>query len=178
MTLENNVQSIPNTLTIDPGDNTGWAYWDLSLNPVVGSFSYEKEYKKLGKTLQIYSLAETFGNMIRDNLRDGLRIKQVVIEEVSIWEKSLTSMAAAKRGDLFKLAMVIGSYVYRCGLFNLPVKLVKPGDWKGQLPDDAVARRVQQITGIEYANPHIYSAVGIGLNEIGIFKNMGVVRGA
>lgn len=177
MTLENDVKSITGTLTIDPGDNTGWAYWDNSLNPVVGSFSYDKTLK--GKPLQIQNLAAMFETMLTNEFyRKGLKIEQVVIEEVSIWEKSLTSMASAKRGDLFKLAMVIGAYIDRCGAFYLPVKLVKPNDWKGQLPDYAVARRVQQITGNEYANPHIYSAVGIGLNEIGIFKNMGVIRGA
>ena len=170
-------KNIAGTLTIDPGDHTGWAYWDLSLRPVVGSFTYASEFKKLGKPWQIYSLAENFGNMIRDNYADGLRIKQVVIEEVSVWENSLKSMAAAKRGDLFKLAMVIGGYIHRCGMLNLPVKLVKPNDWKGQLPDDAVARRVTAINGQQYPNPHIYSAVGIGLNEAGIFKDMGVKSG-
>ena len=166
--------AIPGTLTVDPGDVTGWARWGITLQPEVGSFTYDSEFKKKGRIAQIYNLSENFADVIRKNVQHGLRINQVVIEEVSIWEKSLVSMTAAKRGDLFKLSMVIGAYICKCGQMNLPVKLVKPNDWKGQLPDDAVARRVTMINHVQYPNPHIYSAVGIGLNETGIFKYMGV----
>lgn len=169
--------AIPGTVTLDPGDNTGWARWGTGLNPLTGSFTYGKVFRKAQRVEQIFSLGQNFESMIKTLRENGHTVDLVVIEEVQVWSGSLNSMAAATRGDLFKLSMVIGTYLCKCGQMNIPVKLVKPNEWKGQLPDDAVARRVNQITGNEYPNPHIYSAVGIGLNEMDIFKTMGVKRG-
>lgn len=165
---------IPGVLTIDPGDYTGWAYWLDNLSPIVGSFHYEHKLKS--RIPQIQNLGIQFSALLNSLYLKDYLVEKVIIEEVSIWEKSLTSMASATRGNLFKLSMVVGDYVCRAGQHGVPVKLIKPVDWKGQLTDRAVASRIHLITGNEYHNSHIYSAVGIGLNEIGIFKNMGTKR--
>lgn len=164
-----------NTFTIDPGDNTGWAYWNGTDKPISGSFTFPNGIKD--RTEQISALAYTFHKLILVTLTSGKKIEEIVIEEVALWEGSLNSMTSAKRGTLFKLAYTVGAYIDRAGMNNIPVKLVKPQSWKGQLDDEAVLLRVQLITGIECSNFHQSSAIGIGLNEAGIFKDFKIIGG-
>ena len=85
----------------------------------------------------------------------------VVIEGVEVWmgEKSLT---AGARGNLSKLAYLVGALVHVCIVENVEWIIVTPSQWKAQLPKDAMQRRVRQALGVSYRE-HEYDAVAMGL---------------
>lgn len=48
------------------------------------------------------------------------------------------------QNDLIKLAVMVGRYADRATACGFRVKLVKPREWKGQLPKDVCWRRVRE----------------------------------
>lgn len=48
------------------------------------------------------------------------------------------------QNDLIKLAVMVGRYADRATFFGFRVTLVKPREWKGQLPKDVCWRRVRE----------------------------------
>lgn len=152
--------------TGDPGDTTGLAFWEGTLYPKYESFHWPSRYKNIIDQI----------NWMSDNLFGLLDFhapKLMIFEQVQFWEGSLNSVTSAKRGNLFKLAYLLGSYIRVCKVLDIQVKLILSQDWKGQMDDDAVAARVRLINGQCYPNPHVCDAVGMGLNEVGLFKRLG-----
>ena len=99
----------------------------------------------------------------------------VVMEAPELWEGSALSYAAATnktRGEpssLFKLMYLVGLLGDRAMKITkrCPV-LMAPADWKGQLPKDAVLKRISRAWPKQYPDwrkiaDHMGDAIGMGL---------------
>ncbi len=81
----------------------------------------------------------------------------------------------AKKGDLVKLAHMTGWLACLCNEAQVPeFTRVRVCDWRGQLPDELVEKRVRKAIGSETADQlgiksHAWDAVGIGLYLRGKF---------
>jgi hypothetical protein len=156
-----------NLLTVDPGDTTGLAFWEGTENPWTYSFHFPSKIRD--KIEQLNWMTMQFEEIIKHKSPE-----RIIIEEVQFWAGSLTSITAAKRRDLFKLSYLIGGYINCCHHQWIDkIQLVLSQDWKGQMNDAAVASRVYLLNGRRYPNPHVCDAVGMGLNEVGLFKYLG-----
>lgn len=149
-------------LTIDPGlKNTGWALWhDLQKPPRAAerpAFSGVHKVLAPSWTHALDSQTTWLNNLLVQR-RFGL----VVIEWVEMWG-TIRSEATAKKGTLFQLAALIGAMFYVAWdvTHSEPV-LVLAREWKGQLKNPALKRRVKRALGKTYRD-HEADAVGIGL---------------
>lgn len=150
-------------LTIDPGFNTGYAYWEKTLKPVVGSYKVPNRYKKETIECKMVLLFREFEIVLRTF--DPIKC---IIESVENWD-SLKSNTASKRGDLAKLAYLVGGYSEICRKNGVLFELISARKWKGNLPNKVVEKRVTYVNGETYPNDHIACAVGIGLHKMGAF---------
>jgi len=76
------------------------------------------------------------------------------------------------QNDLIKLAVLVGRYVDRATACGFQVRLVKPREWKGQLPKDVCWRRVREtLDSFELDNMekvlksrahNMHDAIGLG----------------
>jgi hypothetical protein len=103
----------------------------------------------------------------------------VVIEEPQAYRHTPTPPQA-----LIRLAEVVGQYQEMARRAGAEVKLVKPRQWKGQLPKDICNKRVVEqltceeralaypsLTAIARGKRHnVIDAIGIGLWELGRFR--------
>lgn len=97
-------------------------------------------------------------------LLEALTPDVVALEVPELWQTAV-SQSSASSGDLFKLC-------YLCGCFGEIVRqfcrrspiLVRPSEWKGQLPKDVVIRRIKIIYPLLTATSHDADAIGIGLH--------------
>lgn len=146
-------------LTVDPGEHTGWAYWSGTNKPLTGQI-------RPAKTRELEpGLIHHWGEF--KALLASCRPCTVIIEGVEIWEGSLVSMTSAKRGNLFKLAYLVGGYTQIANSKNIEVEIIPARRWKGQLTKDAVRSRVKRFNGQLYRTDHITDAVGIGVAIMG-----------
>lgn len=112
-------------------------------------------------------------NYIADRFRQLLlqfSVSLVIIEWPEFWGQSGRSYAASATGDLLWNACLIGTFIRTCNERHLySIQLIPAAKWKGQLTKDAVAKRVQKITGAKFPN-HACDAVGLGLYAQGHFE--------
>jgi len=146
---------LDDALTVDPGFDTGWAYWIGLPTPVTGFFSAPKVSDT---AVKIGALADNFRKILA-----AKNPRRVFIEDQWFSEFSLNSMTSVKSGAFKKLTWVVGGYIVVCSEFNIVPELIAPIRWKGNMNDAAVRARVKLITGDEFSNSHICDAVGIGL---------------
>ena len=76
------------------------------------------------------------------------------------------------QNDLINLAVMVGRYVDRATACGFRVRLVKPREWKGQLPKDVCWQRVREtLTPLELSNVekvpksrahNMHDAIGLG----------------
>jgi len=144
------------TLTVDPGLNTGVAYWDGGRQP---------EWIKVERTTtsDLDELADKFDLIFIRN-----EILKVTIENVSLWAGSLKSLTAVKSGALFTLARLIGRYEQVCANYDVATDLVDPRKWKGQLTNEALRGWIRDKIDLDIENEHVLCAVGIGLFKMGV----------
>ena len=143
-------------LTIDPGIRTcGYAYWynlsDTKLPDCSGIWR-----QKTGTDWKI----AVRGQWLEFKLFIQKPIDLVVIETPSVWG-SAKSHASAVKGDLFKMAHMIGGFHYMCAMWEIDIELITPRDWKGQLPKRVVEARLIKQYGQKFRD-HECDAVGIG----------------
>lgn len=162
---------INHCITVDPGlGQTSIAQWKSTLHP--------KAYQ-LFDTIpdedipdRLYCMSKQFKELIC-LLNEAYTINIAYIEDVHLWSGSLTSMAAAKRDDLFVLAMLVGHYSMVCGELGISVFLLSPSAWKGTLNKQQVAYRVSRRSCLEYKtktgklDDHTTDAVGMGYSLMG-----------
>lgn len=164
-------QFLKKTLCIDVGDHTGYAFWDKPrVNPEThGQFSLSK-HGLLHE--DIAEMTGLFEEMVDDHVDEYECIDLCIIEGVEIWEGSLRSQTSAKRGNLFKLAYLVGSYSSICLQRKIPFRIVPARAWKGQMKNEMVCMRVERITGIHLKKSyqHEIDAIGIGLSTMGYFE--------
>lgn len=132
-----------NFVTIDPGDHTGVCLWNA------------------GNLREFYTIGDCLKNP--EKAFGVLYNRHVIFEEVELWSGSSVSFASASRGDLFKLAYLIGAYVNTVQHSGGHAYLVSPRRWKGQLNYKQLRHILDKKFSITVNTDHEASAVGIGL---------------
>jgi hypothetical protein len=150
---------VKSVLTIDPGLHTG-----LAIHNQAGIVTTVFSVAKTAKTPED-KISHLVGEMKRHIVIGVLEFlpSLVIIEGVQVWQ-SAGSLASAARGNLFLLAYIVGAYysLLSCEL-GIRTIIIEPTKWKGQLTEDALREWVFRATGTKYDNPHILSAVGLGV---------------
>ena len=163
-------KGLEKVLTIDPGMwRTRLAFWPTLANDkavwhpektcLLQTDKNDHWVKKSdGIISQLWQFFVTLGRY---------NIDLAIIEMPGLWMDSEVSMAAAAKGDLFKLAVLIGrieeaikDYEADTGVI---VTHVSPQMWKGQLPKRLVKKRISWALHKEYPDD-VEDAVGIGLS--------------
>jgi hypothetical protein len=153
-------------LSVDPGlSGTGWVLWDSSDRPVKAGILTPRAAEPLFDRCRY--IAQNLYKIQFKN-QDFL----LVCEYPRVFDSAI-GQAVARRGDLVKLAVLVGVIAGRCrssSFVPMPVN-----EWKGTLPKPVVERRVQAILGVNRcrklgAKSHIYDALGIGLHFQGRFN--------
>ena len=94
-------------------------------------------------------------------------VEYVVIEFVELWGDSARSMQAAKKGDLFRLAYLVGALGEATyALCDRRAVIATPTLWKGDMPKPVMKRRVRRALHRRYKE-HEYDAVAMGLRIMG-----------
>lgn len=81
---------------------------------------------------------------------------------------SAKALAVMGRGDLVKLAFLVGYIASRVG-GTMPILLIPVRDWKGQLPKHVIEHHVRRILGRKRTKDLVrddWDAIGIGLYMI------------
>lgn len=151
-------RALDNVLTIDPGVNTGWAYWRKGKPFVTGVFRVKRVKRVQSQPEMITYLCEQLRSIVYSL---QMKIDRVYIEAVYFADTHI-SQTAARSGSLTLLAMIIGAYIASLTLYQYPVELVQPRTWKGQLTDKAIVARVMRRLGRTY-RVHEREAVALGL---------------
>lgn len=161
MTIQGKVKKKDRLMSIDPSiNNLGLAIWDLSLNKLLmhtlvhplkdaRNDEYDKTYSML---MQLKQWRETCG------------VNRVICEVPDHW--AVAGFEARETGSMVKLAFVCGS-IYSMRFELDEMKVVKPKEWKGQLPKKVVANRLQEDylkVGIDMTklNENVMDAIAIG----------------
>jgi hypothetical protein len=102
-------------------------------------------------------------------IRQGKPAGDCIIEIPQVY---LGQQQKGDQNDLINLAVTVGRYVDRATACGFRVKLVKPREWKGQLPKDVCWQRVREtLTSSELANMekvpksrahNMHDAIGLG----------------
>lgn len=98
-------------------------------------------------------------------LLDASQVNEVLIEFPEMWGGSATSLTAGLKGDLIKLATVVGGLTTAAHWRGVRVHYITPAQWKGQLTKEHVTDRVVRAWGQEMRKVpnHAMDAVGMGL---------------
>jgi len=156
-------------LSVDPGDNTAWAYWRNTFSPEVGQITLNKN-----ECTGLYSQFQYMWNHF-DLVLTSKKPNMCVIEGVEVYAGSLKSYVASKKTkfqdvpSLFKLAYLIGGYMNICDNHCVKFEIVSYRKWAAQLSETAIKVQVKHIMNKNYSTIHKYCAVGIGLNYLGKF---------
>lgn len=153
------IKWLDNTITIDPGWNTGVAKWHDTKVPEL--ITLTTRYKDGSAFTKLRDMLNRFDFQATGWRVDG--IKTMYIEGVQYFTGSKVGMAAAGRGDLSYLAYLVGGYVQIAmfhGINVLPP--LNPSTWKGQLTLKAIQNLVHRVNNIHCPNEHTYHAVAMG----------------
>ena len=162
-------EKFENMLTVDPGDNTGWAFWNKATFPEVGQLV--NTALSLPVEAQLPKMWDQF-----DLLLTTKKPAFVIMEGVEVYAGSLKSRTASQKRSgqkipsLFKLAFLIGGYCNVCDIHNIRFKIMNFSEWGGQMPPAAVNAQVKRINGKEYKTQHITDAVAMGFSIQGRIK--------
>lgn len=147
-------------ISIDPSiNNVGIAIWELPnglmmhrlLHPKVNA--RESEYDKSLSILdQIKEWIKAYG------------VNRMILEVPAHW--AVAGFEARETGSIAKLCLVVGLiYSLKHDLDEL--RIVKPHEWKGQLPKEVMVNRLKEGyvpigIDLEKINPNVADAIGIG----------------
>jgi len=150
-------------LTIDPGDNIGWAFFSPRGLIESGNMKVKGETlpeKTLSAADEIYDLAiKEFFDCV----------EEVYIESVGLWGNTQRSQVSASTGKIFSVAYIVGALIHCLGL-EIPIEnihLIDPRKWKGNMNKDITSRRVERALGYKVKNEHECDSIGIGLSLMG-----------
>ena len=150
-------QFIHNFLAIDPGVNTGWAYWgeDDRLDPrYTGVFHAPKAEMGLEQRLkEMYSQFQRLVEWCKP-------LNFVIIEGTEDWGTAQSRVSSAS-GALQLLSYLVGGYAALSPAFIIRM----PREWKGGLNKKALELRIERALGNGVRFPeHTREAVGLGLS--------------
>lgn len=151
---------MPVDMYIDPGlEGTGWATFVNN--------SYE-DSGVIHSGLQWQQKVNIITNCVK-NIAHTHDVLDITCEWPGLWSGSAVSQASAAKGDLFKLAYLIGSIAKMWDDRNgRPLRLISPQEWKGQLPKEVVMRRVHVLLPNVKLSNHMADAIGMGLAAQGL----------
>ncbi len=165
-------------ITVDPGWNTAITLYKHKVPQQLLLIKLMPNEKKERTTEKVRMLGETFESTLfrlHQQYSTDVFNLQIRIEGVGLWGDNMRSLTAAKRGDLFNLSYLVGAYVKSSYSFTNDVDLLDVRKWKGQIPNNVLAKRVnlflfQNNLGTHRLrkNEHIHSAVGMAMSEFGI----------
>ena len=151
-------------MTVDTGFSTGWAIWKNTQRPITGQITLPRQ--------RISKIEDRLAYMFQkfDELLTAYRPTEIIIEGVELWGNSVKSQTSGVRGDLFKLAYLVGGYISIAERHGLQYGILNFKDWGGQLSPEAVQLWVKRVLNKSYKTQHITDAVAMGLSYFGQFK--------
>lgn len=147
-------------LSIDPGlAGTGWAVWNKT-----------GRLKKHGVLTPKASAVSKKAFLARElcNIAQVEKVVEAWIEYPAKFGGVKGNMVA-NRGDLVKLAELVGYIEAALNMLDITVEPIPVMKWKGQLPKDIVIKRILRILPDCKAKSHDWDAIGIGLYKLGRF---------
>jgi len=157
------IPQIANCVTIDVGKNTGLSFWDGTFFPSTETVTYKGKIKG-NESKYIEYMTDSVYDLLRASIKTNYDFIQ--IEGVEVWETSSKSMASATRGDLIRLAYLVGAYILVAQKFTRKVIVKTAPEWKSQLSKEATVARVKRINGLTYENEHVTDAVAMGFANV------------
>lgn len=150
-------------VTVDPGlTGTGWAVWDKNWELIDhGVIKAKSNLTPQQDRKQILSS--------RLHTQIAIFSPEIMYIEYPAKFSSVKGDMVAGRGDLVKLAQLVGyfhAYFNAKGLRTLDVTV---NEWKGQMPKEAVMRRIKRLLPKVRPHSHDYDAIGLGLYLKGVF---------
>lgn len=151
-------------IAIDPGKATGFAAFDASdpLEPWEGV-----DRLKVAGVCTLEECLDLIENYTP--LRQSRPAGDCIIEQPQIYPGQHQK---GDQNDLIQLAVMVGRYVDRATACGFRVTLVKPCEWKGQLPKDVCWDRVREtltpyeLTRMEKLSKsrahNMHDAIGLG----------------
>jgi len=156
---------VTNVLFVDPGvSGTGLATFDRipSTHPQILQYKVLKAKASLDWTEKCDSIWNNFETYLMER-----PLRLIVMEFPALWSGSGLSYASAETGDLFKLTYIIGGFGRIAQHGYVPIALVSPQEWKGNLPKTVIEQRVLKHypdTFPENKVPnHACDSIGMGL---------------
>lgn len=160
-------------VAIDPGKVTGVAEFSGSTRPPSSRDANQREGDLVRATVcdeeQCLIFIENATPLRFLNRHDLSLHGDCIIEVPQIYPGQ---QQKGDQNDLIKLAVMVGRYADRATACGFRVKLVKPREWKGQLPKDVCWRRVREtLTTLELDNieklsksraHNMHDAIGLG----------------
>lgn len=147
-------------ISIDPSiNNVGVAVWELPNTLLM----YKLVHPKVGCRNNEYDKSLSILNQIKEWIQ-AYAINRMILEVPAHW--AVGGFEARETGSIAKLMLVVGLlYSLKNELEEL--KIVKPHEWKGQLPKDVMENRLRDDylaidVDLSKLNPNIVDAIGIG----------------
>jgi len=167
--------SVANSLlAIDPGlQGTGLAFWydQQCLAPDWVRVVRNHGVKNKDWVVRAHRLVEE----VLSTLSEEVRVNSVACELMEMHGSARAQMMW-KAGDFQRTLVFIGMLVGRLRheMLTQEFKLVKPSEWKGQMPKSVAERRIRKKLGDKVCRrlkiqSHAWDAVGIGLWAKGVF---------
>lgn len=129
--------------TVDPGVTTAIVIWDH------GSHIYSNIAKG-----DLHVIAGNFARILNYH-----KVQKVIIEAMDVRTSSAVSLCAGVKGDLSKLAYIIGALQY----VSKNITMVTYAQWAGQLTYKQLRNILRIKFKFDAKNDHIAAAYGIGL---------------
>lgn len=158
-------------VSLDPGQRTGVAVWSEEARarrvPPISAALWTGGLGSVATTWE--QRCQALSGRLENYLR-GTNVSRVYCEMPAFFEGEKGHAAAAK-GDVVKLAFLVGVYAGICHGQRVGFSVVPVRDWKGQLPKTVVIERIKRKLGKGCGLYHgdQWDAVGIGLYVKGYF---------
>jgi hypothetical protein len=147
-------------MSIDPSiNNVGMAIWELPN----GLMMYKLLHPKVNARNNEYDKSLS----ILDQLKEWIQtysVNRMILEIPEHW--AVAGFEARENGSIAKLMLVVG-LIYSLKPTLDELRIVKPREWKGQLPKQVMENRLRDdylAIDIDLAalNPNVVDAIGIG----------------
>ena len=148
-------------LTIDPGVEFGWAFFDTFQAPKPLAFGVFTPTKGKPWDIRCWIAASAIHDLINNH---G---PSLLCCEWPQFRDSAAGRAAAASDSLVKLSVMVGRIIQVCEEHMLPFEAVPVQKWMGQLNEKQLRKRVLEHCYTATPKSHAIDAVGIGLWKLG-----------
>lgn len=171
----------PVRITVDPGTEfTGVAIWNAEPSsweqleaPVEVHLLRSRLVADAPFEDRALDISHQFNIVVRNCTDIQLaKVVEIASELPGTFGGSAASMAASIRGDIVKLAFMVGCIGRVSHAAGIPFRPVEVREWKGQMSKSLVERRIRDLLGRAQCSDFqrdIWDAVGIGLHLKGCF---------